>query len=363
MNTISDVARVAGVSVATVSRALRGVSTVNPRTRLRVLQAAEELDYVASPTAASLASGRTRVVGIVTPFLTRWFFATAISAVEKKLREHGFHALLIDLEEDSMLRRRELTRQMLSKRVDGLIMINVQLRPAELALLEKLELPVVAIGNPVAGYPFIHIDDALTVRTAVDHLVDLGHTRIGYVGAVPNQAEHRLVPWKRLTGFREGMAAHGIPVQERWVITCDWSAQDAARQAEMLFCDDPPTAVAAGSDEMAIGVMSLAITRGLRIPQDLSITGVDDYHLSDVIRLTTIRQDVTAQGRAAATTLLHKLLDGSAEPVPALPEGMTDDLLLCLDTRLVRRQTTSRLRHSTSESPPMLGTPAGTEGL
>lgn len=359
MSTISDVARVAGVSVATVSRALRGVSTVNPLTRERVLRAAEELDYVASPTAASLASGRTRVVGIVTPFMTRWFFATSISAVEKTLREHGFHALLIDLEADTALRRRELTRQMLSKRVDGLITINVPVRAEELELLDKLGMPVVAIGNPVTGRPLVHIDDAAAVRTAVDHLVDLGHTRIGYVGAVPQQAEHRLVPWRRLTGFREGMAEHGLPVHEHWVISCDWSAQDASAQAGRLFGDDAPTAVVAGSDEMAIGVMSRAIVRGLRIPQDLSVVGVDDYHLSDVIRLSTVRQDVVAQGRAAATTLLHMLLQEGTEAAPVLPAGMTPEMVLTLDTRLIRRQTTSRLRSATTESPPLLSAPQG----
>ncbi|MCE0487986.1 LacI family DNA-binding transcriptional regulator [Ornithinimicrobium sediminis] len=359
MSTISDVARAAGVSVATVSRALRGVSTVNPATRERVLRAATELDYVASPTAASLASGRTRVIGIVTPFLTRWFFATAISAIEKTLREYGFHALLVDLEADSALRRRELTNQMLSKRADGFITINVPLREDELALLDKLGLPVVAIGNPVAGYPLIHIDDQATVRTAVDHLVDLGHSHIGYVGAVPAEAEHRLVPWSRLTGFRAVMADHGLRVHEEWVIPCDWSAQDAARQAAALFLHDPaPTAVVAGSDEMAIGVMAAATESGHRVPEDLSVIGIDDFVLADVLRLTTVRQDVVAQGRAAATTLLHQLLSGSAEPSPALPAGMTSDGRLTLDTTLVKRRTTSRLRGTVSSHPPLLGTPA-----
>jgi LacI family transcriptional regulator, repressor for deo operon, udp, cdd, tsx, nupC, and nupG len=358
MSTISDVARAAGVSVATVSRALRGVSTVNPATRQRVLLAAEELDYVASPTAASLASGRTRVIGIVTPFLTRWFFSTVISAVEKTVREHAFHALLIDLEADTALRRRELTTQMLSKRADGLITVNVPLRDHELALLDKLALPVVAIGNPVPGRPLVHIDDQAAVQKAVDHLVDLGHTRIGYVGSVPVEAEHRLVPWGRLSGFRSAMADHGLHVDDHWVIPCDWSAQDAARQSTTLFLRDPaPTAVVAGSDEMAIGVMAAATESGRRVPEDLSVVGIDDFFLADVLRLTTVRQDVDAQGRAAATMLLHRLLDGSHEPAPPLPPGLEDGVLT-LDTQLVRRRTTSPLRGSVPAHPPLLGIPA-----
>lgn len=358
MSNIAEVARAAGVSVATVSRALRGISTVNPKTRERVLAAAEELHYVASPTAASLASGRTKVVGIVTPFMTRWFFATAISAIEKVLREHGFHALLIDLEADNMLERRDLTNQMLSKRVDGLICINVPLRPDELTLLARLALPVVAIGNPVPGYPLVHIDDAAAVRTAVDHLVDLGHAHIGYVGAVPPQAEHRLVPRARLQGFRDAMGGHGLSVRESWVVTCDWTAQDAVLRTAPVFAAEPaPTAVLAASDEMAIGVMSVAIAAGLRIPQDLSVVGVDDYYLSDVVRLTTIRQDVTGQGQAAATTLLHTLLAHSDDSPPDLPDGMGEDQVLTLPTSLVRRGSTGRLRASAATPPSLLGSP------
>ncbi len=358
MSTISDVARAAGVSVATVSRALRGVSTVSSQTRERVLKAADELHYVASPMAASLASGRTRVIGLVTPFLTRWFFATAVSAVEKALREFDFHVLLIDLEADSMLERRALTNKMLSKRVDGLITINVPIRPEELTLLERLGLPVVAIGNPVPGHPLVHIDDALAVRTGLDHLVNLGHTRIGYAGAVPARAEHRLVPRQRLTGFRDGMTEHGLAIQESWVMSCDWSAQGAARRASELFAtDNVPTAIMCGSDEMAIGVMSEAISAGLRVPEDLSVVGVDDYYLSDVVRLTTVRQDVIAQGEAAATTLLHTLLATSTGSAPDLPSGMSEDQVLTVPTTLVRRGTASRIRSGTGAPASFLGSP------
>lgn len=361
VSTISDVARKAGVSVATVSRALRGVNTVNAGTRERVRQAAADLDYVASPTAASLASGRTRVVGIVTPFMTRWFFATALSAIEKTLREYDFHALLMDLEAESALSRRELTNQMLSKRVDGLICINVPLQPTEFTLLERLGLPVVAIGNPLPGYPLVQIDDAGAIQTAVDHLVDLGHSRIGFVGAVPPEAAHRLVPWARLRGFRVAMAGHGLSVPERWVVTCDWSAQDAARQAALLFpAENGPTAIVAASDEMAIGVMAVASEAGLRVPEDLSIVGVDDFYLSDVVRLTTMRQDVVAQGRAATEMLLHVLLTDSGIPRPARPPQMDSEGVLTLPTRLIRRGTTGPIRGEAGQRPSLLGSPHGT---
>ena len=131
-------ARVAGVSVATVSRALRGLDRVSPQTRERVLRVAEDLHYVASPTATSLASGRTRVVAVVAPFLTRWFFATLVSAIEKTLRAQGHHVILFDLEDDSFDQRLPLTQNMLWKRVDGVITLNVPMDADEVDLVDRL---------------------------------------------------------------------------------------------------------------------------------------------------------------------------------------------------------------------------------
>ncbi|WP_240917909.1 LacI family DNA-binding transcriptional regulator [Phycicoccus sp. HDW14] len=187
-------ARAAGVSVATVSRALRGLDRVSPETRQRVLDVAEELHYVASPTATSLASGRTRVVAVVAPFLTRWFFATLVSAIEKELRSHGHHAILFDLEDDSYDQRLPLTQGMLWKRVDGVITLNVPMGDEEIELVDRLGLPLVAIGSAVPGRPCVRIDDRATMRTAVEHLIDLGHERIGYIGDVPRNVAHVQTP-------------------------------------------------------------------------------------------------------------------------------------------------------------------------
>ena len=170
-------ARVAGVSVATVSRALRGLDRVSPQTREKVLRVAEDLHYVASPTATSLASGRTRVVAVVAPFLTRWFFATLVSAIEKSLRAQGHHVILFDLEDETYDQRLTLTQNMLWKRVDGIIMLNVPMTDEEVDLVERLGLPLVTIGSPVPGRACVRIDDRLAMRTAVEHLAGLGSVR------------------------------------------------------------------------------------------------------------------------------------------------------------------------------------------
>lgn len=308
MSTITDVAREAGVSVATVSRALRGLDRVSPRTRERVLKVATELDYVASPTATSLASGRTHVVGVVAPFLTRWFFATLVSSIEKTLRQHGHHVLLFDLEDDSFDQRLPLSHNMLWKRVDGVITLNLPMNDDELKLVDRLGLPLVAIGTPVAGRPNVRIDDAEAMRVATEHLVSLGHERIAYIGAVPANVAHIQTPQDRLDAFREVMREHGLADEKQWILGSDWTADSAAEDMRTLLAsDERPTAVAAASDEMAIGAMAAARAQGLRIPEDLSVIGIDDHSLSNVLGLTTVRQDVATQGRQAAELLLAAL--------------------------------------------------------
>lgn len=307
--TIADVAKAAGVSVATVSRALRGLDKVHPETRERVVQAAADLDYIASPTAAGLASGRSRLVGIITPFMARWFFTGIMSAIEKTVREYQHHILLMDLEQsESPVSRLSLTQGMLFKRVDGLIVINVEMQEAEQELVRRLGLPVVAVGNRFEDSPCIGIDDFGSTALAAEHLLGLGHRRIAYVGKARPNASHRKTPSDRLAGFRHAMTRAGIVTPSSWVFESDWSAGDAnALALDLLSGSDRPTAVLAASDEMALGVLGAARRLGLDVPRELSIVGIDDHDLAAVFGLTTVRQDVAAQGVAAAQTLLGLL--------------------------------------------------------
>lgn len=331
--TIDDVAAAAGVSAATVSRALRGLDKVHPDTRERVRRAAKQLNYIASPTASGLASGRSRLVGLITPFMARWFFTSAMSAVDLTLRDHHHHLLLMDLEEQSSPDARlSLTQSVMFKRVDGLVVINVDLQGEERELVERLRLPVVTIGNRFGQAPWVGIDDLASTALLTDHLVALGHTRIAYLGAASENWTHRKTPTDRLSGFRNAMADHGVPVRGDWVFECDWSGSDAYRLAGTLLSASPrPTAILAASDEMALGAYGAALHLGLRVPDDLSIVGIDDYDLAVPFGLTTVRQDVAAQGRAAALTLL-----GELGVIPS--RGHDDQLFPC---ELVVRSSTA----------------------
>lgn len=306
--TIDDVAAAAGVSAATVSRALRGLDKVHPDTRERVRKAARDLNYIASPTASGLASGRTRLVGAITPFMGRWFFTNVISAIDKAMRDHHHHLLLMDLEEKSPDQRLSLTQSMMFKRVDGLIVINVELNTQETDLVSRWHLPLVTVGTRFADAPWVGIDDVRCARLAAEHLIGLGHTQIGYIGVARPLSAHRKTPAERLAGFRRAVHDHDIRLREEWVLASDWSPGDAYRSAlELLSGSRRPTAILAASDEMAVGVLGAALKLGLRVPEDLSVTGIDDHDVAEPLGLTTIRQNIAAEGAAAARALLALL--------------------------------------------------------
>jgi DNA-binding LacI/PurR family transcriptional regulator len=357
LTTIGDVAKAAGVSVATVSRALRGVDRVSPRTRDRVLAAATELHYVASPAATSLVSGRTRGVGVITPYFNRWFFATVVSGIEKVLREDGYHVLLCDLEGHTFDTRLPITQSMLWKRADGAIILNVPPLPSERSVLDRLGMPVVTVGNRQPGWPSVRIDDRAAMTLATRHAIDLGHREIGYAGTVPASITHLQTPFDRREAFAKVLSDHGLRCPPEWTLECDWTAAGAVEHANRMFTlPHIPTCVVAASDEMAFGVMSAARRHGLDVPGDVSVIGIDDHVHAEIFDLTTVRQDVEAQGRRAG----HRILDalhgrGAAELIDDVHEVQ---LVVRGSTAPPRRRS---VRTGTGSRRPAatVGTPAG----
>jgi LacI family transcriptional regulator, repressor for deo operon, udp, cdd, tsx, nupC, and nupG len=308
MSRIEDVARLADVSTATVSRALRGLPKVSQHTRARVLAAAAELDYVASPTAASLASGKTRIVGVVVPYVTRWYFAQLISGASQVLRDHGYHVLLLDVGDNGPQRTLLLDSRMLSKRVDAVLVLSLRLHDVELELLRRLQLPVVMVGTRTEGWPSVRIDDVNVARTATQHLVDLGHRDIGFVGGEPTPHPDFITPSDRRRGYEQVMGEHHLQVEPRYVLSADWSVRGGATAGEQLLSDRTrPTAVFVASDEMAMGVLHTAGRLGVRVPEDLSVVGVDDHEQAWVHGLTTVAQPVQYQGERASRLLLDEI--------------------------------------------------------
>ena len=332
--TIHDVARSAGVSTATVSRALRGVDRVSAGTRDRVLAAALRLDYTASPTATSLATGRTGVVGVLAPFLSRWFFAHALDGVEHTLRTHGLHLLLLNVGSRPSNEPLLLDEVRLRKRVDAVLVVSCDLGVPEVAMLTALRVPVATVGVDVDPWDLVGVDDAAAGDAAMTHLLTLGHRRLAYVGGDVEQDVHVATAVQRLEGVRRALRRAGVDPDCVQALVGDWTiAGGLAAGGQLLDQPTPPTAVLAASDEMAIGVLMAARQRGVRVPQELSVMGVDDHELAWTHDLTTVAQPVEALGTAAAQLVVDALAAGA--PVSGRPRRV-----VTLATSLVVRGST-----------------------
>jgi DNA-binding LacI/PurR family transcriptional regulator len=313
VTTIKDVAEAAGVSIATVSRALHGLPRVSEATRQRVLAAAAELRYVASPSAASLASGQTNAIGVVAPFVNRWYFAAIVHSAEERLRKAGYDLLLYSLGTDAHERRRAFSGTLLRKRVDGVLVLGLHPTADEAAALSAVGGPVAIVGAEVAGWASVRIDDVGTARCAVRHLLDLGHRRIGFIGG--EDPLHTRMPAERRAGYRAELASAGLPAAPELEAVGGFTVSggyDAAQR--LLAVPEPPTALFAASDEMAMGAVQAARRLGLRVPEDVSVIGIDDHEMAELLDLTTVAQPVVAQGVLAAEMILTALTEPERPP-------------------------------------------------
>jgi DNA-binding LacI/PurR family transcriptional regulator len=310
---IEDVAKLAGVSIATVSRSLRGLPDVATATRDRVLAAAQELDYVASPFAARLASGRSSTLGVVVPFVNRWFFSEVLGSVESVLSNAGYDLLLHNLG-DSDGRARFFSMLPVRKRVDAVLVVSLALTEDEVAALQTLELPVGVLGVKHPGMFSVRIDDVTAAATAVDHLLSLGHRRIGLIGGDTDDPMRFTPPHHRGTGYRQALIAAEVEPDPALSVLGYFTVQGGeAAMRRLLDQPQPPTAVFAESDEMAYGAIKAIRRRGLRVPDDIAVIGFDDHATAELMDLTTIRQPVGEQGAVLAQELLDSL-SGAAEP-------------------------------------------------
>ncbi len=311
---IEDVARAAGVSTATVSRALRGLPNVHEATRERVREVASELGYVATPSAASLASGRTRAIGLISPMVRRWFFANVIEGAERTLRAHGFDVLLYTFDAGRPgTRAARVDPEVLRRRVDGVLVVGLPLSRDEVDALAALGQPLVCIGWGGYGQVTVRLDDRGTAMAATRHLLGLGHTRIAHITGAPDDIAPWSPPVERAAGWRAALAEAGLAPDPGLEAHGNFDVE-GGRAATRDLLDRVPdvTAVFAASDEMAMGAMLALRDAGRRVPEDVSVIGVDGHDLGELVGLTTMAQPAEDQGAAAAQLVLEMI--GGEEP-------------------------------------------------
>lgn len=315
--TIADVARTAGVSKSAVSFALNNRPGIAADTRDRILQAASDLGWTPSSKARALSVSRALAVGLVLarrPETLRAdpFFPSFIAGVEKGLAARGY-SLLLHVAPDDEHEGDVYHRLSNEGRVDGVFVTDLKVEDIRPALLAELGLPAVIIGPalPEPFWPAVGVDDKPGITAAVQHLVALGHTRIAHVSGPADMVHSQ----SRVGAWAATLEEAGLPKGE--CVEADFSAESgvwATRQ--LLESDEPPTAIVYANDLMAMAGLSWAVSRGIRVPEDLSITGYDDTEIAAHLQpsLTTVTTDVLTWGAAAATRLLE-LIDG-ARPSP-----------------------------------------------
>ncbi|MFN8518754.1 MAG: LacI family DNA-binding transcriptional regulator [Chloroflexota bacterium] len=312
--TIRDVARIAGVGVGTVSRVLNESPRVDPATRQRVLATIDSLDYVPSATARRLSTGRTGAIGVVVPFLTRPSVVERLRGVEGALSHTAYDLVVFNVETPE--RRDTVVRHLVAHdRVDGLIILSLSPRPAEVARIARAGVPTVLVDAHHRAFARVVSNDAVGGYLAASHLIQLGHRRIGFLGDDP-QLRFKFSPSRlRRMGVARALQAVGLELAPMYVRTGGF--RDAARRItpELLQLPVPPTAIVCGSDIEALGVLEAARSAGVAVPADLSVVGYDDIDIAADLGLTTIRQPLVESGRRGVELLLAAMTGAETRPV------------------------------------------------
>lgn len=310
MTTMADVARSAGVSVATVSHVLNGTRPVLPHTRQAVLDAVDELGYTPNTLARSLVTSRTRSIGLAVSAIRNPYFTEILQGVEAEALEHGYSLLIADPHDDPV-HERKVVQLLHERRVDGMI-VAPSAEPSELlAYLGRHDVPTVLLDRVVDGPPAfdqVCAESAAPTSELVTHLAGLGHRRIGLVAGLPGLSTSS----ERIAGYRAGLAAAGLPYDEALVVHGDSASAGAERAtAALLSITEPPTALVTANNAMTIGALRALRDHGLAVPDDLALCCFDDFAWADLFspRLTAIAQPSREIGARAVRVLLERLAD------------------------------------------------------
>lgn len=327
--TIEDVAAKAGVSVATVSRALRGLPHVSPHTRARVKRIAEELDYRANPHASRLAARRSGTIGVALPILNSWFYGNILAGIESVVAADHLDMHLITVDGLPSMQRFVSELPALAKKVDGLVLVDLFMPEPMWEALAASRMAVATVGLDTGRFDSVGIDNVAAAREAVAHLVELGHRRIGYIGGGIDEALSFQSAGLRLRGMTELLSEAGIELRPDLVLHGGFTVDGGREAMSYLLERDPAmTAVFCASDEMAIGAMRAARDSGLHVPDDISVVGFDDHVVAEAVGLTTVHQSVSLMAARAASMVLDRV-----------SSDLRESRQLVLETKLIRRSS------------------------
>jgi len=305
--TIYDVARTAGVSIATVSRVLNDPQKVNDETRSSVFEAIRQLGYVPKAEARARAMQQNRRIGVITPYFTAPSFVQRLRGVASALNSTSYELVIYTVESTHKFYR-YLETLPINHYLDGLIILSLQFDDLFAQRLLEFGLETVLVEYPHTVLSSVEIDDQAGGRMAADYLLKKGYQHLAFLGdtVIPEFGIHPIT--LRLAGFRQRLAEAGHPLADRYVHTVPYDV-DATRRAArtILTRDDRPDAIFSATDLQAVAILKVARELGLRVPEDLAIMGFDDLDISEYVGLTTVRQHLDESGKIAAELLLSRI--------------------------------------------------------
>ena len=304
--TLEDVAGMAGVSTATVSRVLNEPELVHAETRLRVEEAVARLDYTPHFGARALASNRTNTVGAIIPTMENAIFARGLQALQEALAGDGV-TLVVATSNYDPAREAEQIRALLGRGVDGLVLIGEARDPSIYAMLERRLVPFVLVWSwrPDCPWPCVGFDNRAAARAMAERVLELGHRRVAMIAGVTRGNDRAAA---RVEGVRDALARHGLGLDRTNLIETPYNLKASAAAARRLMTAGPrPTAIVCGNDVIAAGALTAVRALGLAAPADVSVTGFDDIDLALVLdpSLTTVHVPHRRMGEAAASLLLR----------------------------------------------------------
>jgi len=308
---MSDIARATGLSPMTVSRVLGTKGSVSKTKRKLVLAAAKRLNYHVDIVARQLRAKHTFQLGVVAPFqglVGTFYFGRILQGIQQVLTGTDYHIALFDSRSEDFNDIRKCADLCHERRVGGLIVVAPELSARFPQAFANLQMPIIIVGSTTShrSLSFVDVDNYDGARVMTEHLIHLGHTKIGFLGGRSDLQD----ALQRESGFRETLAKHHLPVLDEWVEQGEYETRKAFHiSMSLLAKNNRPTAIFAANDEMAYGVIDAARVLGLQVPEDLSVGGFDDLDASAefVPALTTVAQPMLELGQVAARYLLDVL--------------------------------------------------------
>jgi LacI family transcriptional regulator, repressor for deo operon, udp, cdd, tsx, nupC, and nupG len=305
-----DVAKIANVSVATVSRVISQPDRVSKETRQKVLEVIKELNYQPHMIARQFRTKETKTILVVVPDITKAFFSEVLRGIEHTALQNGYQVILGDTEND-IEREREYINLLLKKQVDGMVLLTARVDKKSLEEISN-QFPVVLACEYMNGLniPTVSIDNISSARKVTEHLIQLGHTKVAHITGPINVVLSR----DRLRGYQQAMLKHDLILDSAFIQEGDFSFESGYNQMlKLMALETIPTAIFVFNDEMAIGAIAAVKDSGLKVPEDIAVVGFDNVKMSSVYepRITTIEQPKYKIGKKAMDLLL-KLMSGEA---------------------------------------------------